>query len=87
MNTERKLLSIRDLHVEYITDDATFYAVNGLDIDIHVGETVGLVGETGAGKTSTALSIMRLLPDRIGKITRGQIFLNRCVCCAAKLFR
>lgn len=73
---KQKLLAIEDLYVQYETDDSTVYAVNGLNIDIDAGETVGLVGETGAGKTSTALSIMKLLPDRIGKISQGKIILN-----------
>ena len=73
---DNTLLSIKNLHIEYRTDDATVYAVNGLDLEVHAGETVGLVGETGAGKTSTALGIMRLLPDRIGHITGGTITLN-----------
>lgn len=72
----RRLLTIENLSVQYETDDSVVYAVNGLDIEIFSGETVGLVGETGAGKTSTALSVMRLLPDRIGKITGGTILLN-----------
>jgi len=71
-----KLLDIRDLHVQYETDDGIVYAVNGLDLDINKGETLGLVGETGAGKTTTALSILKLLPDRIGKVTKGSITLN-----------
>lgn len=76
MEKKERLLTVKNLHVQYATDDATFYAVNGLDIDINAGETVGLIGETGAGKTSTALSIMRLLPERVGKITEGTILLN-----------
>lgn len=68
-----KLLDIKDLSITYITDDATIYAVNGLNMELYRGETLGLVGETGAGKTTTALAIMRLLPDRIGKITSGSI--------------
>lgn len=75
-DNSQEILTIQNLHVRYKTDDSTVYAVNGLDISIHVGETVGLVGETGAGKTSTALSIMRLLPDRVGEITEGRIILN-----------
>ena len=71
-----KLLDIKDLYVAYDTDDATVYAVNGLDLSIDAGETVGLVGETGAGKTTTALSVMRLLPQRVGKITHGSITLD-----------
>ncbi len=71
-----KLLEIKDLHVVYETDDSTVYAVNGLNIDINQGETLGLVGETGAGKTTTALSIMKLLPDKIGLIKKGEIVLD-----------
>jgi peptide/nickel transport system ATP-binding protein len=73
---EEKLLEIKDLHVEYITDDARVFAVNGLNLDISRGETLGLVGETGAGKTTTALSVLKLLPERTGKITRGSIRLG-----------
>lgn len=71
-----ELLKIKGLHVVYKTDDATVYAVNGLNLCVKAGETMGLVGETGAGKTTTALSIMRLLPDRVGEITKGEIFLD-----------
>ena len=70
------LLTIKDLHVVYSTDDAMVYAVNGLNLSLKKGETLGLVGETGAGKTTMALSIMRLLPDKIGKITQGEILLD-----------
>ena len=70
------LLEIRDLHVEYKTHDGTVYAVNGVDLSLGRGETLGLVGETGAGKTTTALSILRLLPDRIGQIRSGKILLD-----------
>ena len=73
--TER-LLEIEDLWVEYETDDATVYAVNGLNLTLDRGETLGLVGETGAGKTTSALSVMRLLPDRIGKIKKGKITMD-----------
>lgn len=70
------LCEIRDLHVEYHTEDDVVYAVNGLNLDIVKGETLGLVGETGAGKTTTALSILNLLPDRLGFITDGSIQLG-----------
>lgn len=71
-----KLLEIKDLHVMYKTDDADIYAVNGLNLTVNKGETLGLVGETGAGKTTTALSILKLLPKKIGFITKGSIELN-----------
>lgn len=71
-----RLLEIRQLFIEYETDEATIYAVNGLNLCVNKGETLGLVGETGAGKTTTALSIMKLLPDRIGTIRNGEIVLD-----------
>ena len=71
-----KLLEVKDLHVMYSTDDDNVYALNGVDISVEKGRTLGLVGETGAGKTTLALSIMRLLPDRVGFITRGGITLE-----------
>ena len=71
-----KLLEIRNLNVEYDTEISTVYAVNGLDLDLNYGETLGLVGETGAGKTTTALSVIRLLPDGIGFVTDGSITLD-----------
>ena len=71
-----KLLEIENLSVEYNTEIATVYAVNGLSLSLNYGETLGLVGETGAGKTTTCLSIMRLLPEGIGEITEGKIVLD-----------
>lgn len=70
------LLRIKDLNVIYETDEATVYAVNGLNLSINKGETLGLVGETGAGKTTIALSIMKLLPERVGYIKKGEIILD-----------
>lgn len=67
------LLEIRDLHVEYDTDDAVVHALNGLNLTLRRGEKLGLVGETGAGKTTMALSVLRLLPQRVGNITQGSI--------------
>ena len=56
-------------------------AVNGISFSLREGETLGLVGETGAGKTTTALGIMKLLPERTARITSGQIlFEDRDIC-------
>ncbi len=70
------LLEIKDLHIHYVTDDGTVRAVNGVTMSIEKGETLGLVGETGAGKTTTALGIMRLVPDPPGKIIKGSILFE-----------
>jgi len=67
------LLNIEDLHVQYDTSEGTAYAVNGISFSLKRGETFGLVGETGAGKTTTALSILKLLPQKVGNITKGKI--------------
>lgn len=67
------ILDIKDLSVIYKTDLETVEAVNGIDLRIGKGKTLGLVGETGAGKTTTALSIMRLLPSNTGRILKGSI--------------
>lgn len=69
----KKLLEINDLVVRYHTDSGIAEAVNGLTLSLDSGETLGLVGETGAGKTTTALSVMRLLPEPVGVIARGSI--------------
>ena len=68
-----KLLEIKDLNVIYKTDIETVNAVNGISISLDKGKTLGIVGETGAGKTTTALSILRLLPERTGIIKKGSI--------------
>ena len=66
-------LKIRDLRIEYRTDEAIVNAVNGIDLDLAKGEVLGLVGETGAGKTTTALAVLGLLPERTAHITSGSI--------------
>ena len=70
------LLQITDLHVQYTTERAVGNALNGFNLTIHKGESMGLVGETGAGKTTAALSILNLLPKPAGKITKGEILYN-----------
>ncbi len=69
-------VEIRDLKVEYRTMDGIVKAVNGLDITIGKGSTLGLVGETGAGKTTTALSMMGLVQSPPGIITSGEIIVE-----------
>lgn len=77
MNKEKEaLLKIKNLHVQYNTEEGIVKAVNGLSMVVKKGQTLGLVGETGAGKTTVALSILKLVPDPPGEITAGEIFLN-----------
>ena len=71
-----RLLEIKDLVAEYHTDEADVHALNGVSLSLDKGETLGLVGETGAGKTTTALSIMQLRPKRIGEIKSGEILFE-----------
>lgn len=74
MCERKELLSIQDLSVHYITKDmGTCKAVNNVSFNIYEGETIGLVGETGAGKTTIALSILGLIPSPPGKIVDGKI--------------
>lgn len=70
---KNKMLEVSDLKIKYITEDETVDAVNGVSFSLNEGETLGLVGETGAGKTTTALGIMRLIPNPPGKILSGEI--------------
>ncbi len=71
-----KVLEVKDLKVRYVTEDGIVEAVNGIDIVIEKGKTLGLVGETGAGKTTTALSVLRLIPEPPGEIVSGSIILD-----------
>ena len=68
-----KLLEIKDLRIEYVTEGVAVQAVNGISFSIEAGQSMGLVGETGAGKTTTALSILRLLPKYTAKVRSGSI--------------
>lgn len=75
-NTKKNLLEIKDLSVHYVTEESTVRALERLNLDLGYGETLGLVGETGAGKTTTALSILRLLPTPPSKILDGEILFD-----------
>ena len=68
-----KLLEVKDLVIKFHTDDGVVSAVNGLDLSLSAGETLGLVGETGAGKTTSALAIMGLVDSPPGRIHSGEI--------------
>lgn len=71
---QEALLEIDDLSVHYITrDSGTCKAVNNVTLSLHKGETLGLVGETGAGKTTIALSILRLIDSPPGKVVSGTV--------------
>lgn len=70
------LLDIKDLVIRYNTDDGVVFALNGVSLKLNEKETLGLVGETGAGKTTLAKGIMRLIPDPPGKIIGGEVFFE-----------
>lgn len=70
------LLSIKDLTIHYSVDDGVVRAVENMHLEVGKGETLGLVGETGAGKTTTALGIMQLVPNPPGKIISGEIIFE-----------
>ena len=69
------VLEIKDLVVQYVLEDETVEAVNGISFSLKRGETIGLVGETGAGKTSTALAVMNLIPSPPGVIKSGTVLI------------
>lgn len=71
-----KLLEVKNLHITYKSQGMEVRAVNGINFDLHKKETIGIVGETGAGKTTTALGIMQLLAERTGNIEQGEIIFD-----------
>ena len=73
---KEKLLDIKDLSVTYKTEDGIVYAVNNMNLTLEPKETLGFVGETGAGKTTTAMTIMGLLPPPAGKVASGEIMFD-----------
>ncbi|WP_258129488.1 ABC transporter ATP-binding protein [Achromobacter anxifer] len=67
------LLSVRGLHTRFYKDDTVIHAVNGMSLDLWPGEVLGVVGESGCGKSVTALSILRLIPRAAGRVVDGEI--------------
>ena len=75
-NNKQPFLSVKDLVVEYTSGKDVIQAVNGISFDLDKGETLGLVGETGAGKTTVAKAILRILPDPPARIKSGEVWFN-----------
>jgi peptide/nickel transport system ATP-binding protein len=71
-----KFLSVRNLTVEYTSEGRVIHAVNGVSFDLEKGKTLGLVGETGAGKTTIAKAILRILPEPPARIAGGEVFFE-----------
>ena len=67
------ILEIKNLTIHYVTDDEVVKAVNDISITLEEEESLGLVGETGAGKTTTAMGVLGLVPDPPGKIISGEV--------------
>jgi oligopeptide transport system ATP-binding protein len=76
MSLDPALLSVEDLVVRFQTHEGTIYAVNGVSFDLAEGERLGLVGESGCGKSVTNLAMIRLLPQPAGKIDRGRVLFE-----------
>src|SRR6266404_976607 len=70
------ILRVLGLKTSFFTSDGTFQAVNGIDFEVKKGKVLGLVGESGCGKTVTALSVMRLVSDPPGRIVGGKILFQ-----------
>lgn len=73
---KNKIIQVKNLRTSFYNEEGIFHAVNGLSFSVNQGETLGIVGESGCGKSVTALSIMRLIDFSNGKITNGEIIFN-----------
>ena len=76
MNKEALLLNIENLHIHFVSKEETVKALNGVDMKIQRGRTIGLVGETGAGKTTTALAVLNMIAKPQGRVISGKIMLD-----------
>lgn len=76
MKDKNEFLQVKDLIVEYTSEGKIVHAVNKVSFSLERGRTLGLVGETGAGKTSIAKAILRILPEPGGKVAGGEVFLD-----------
>lgn len=76
MSESGNLLEIKNLTVHYVTVDGTVHAVENLNLSLKEGQTLGLVGETGAGKTTTVKAVMQILPDPPAKIIEGEVLFE-----------
>ncbi len=76
LSNMEKLIEVKNVKTYFFTDDGVIKAVDGIDFEIYPGETLGIVGESGCGKSVTSLSIMRLISDPPGKIVEGEILFK-----------
>ena len=75
VNYARHALSVRDLVVDFVQDTGAVRALDGVSLDLHAGRVLGVVGESGCGKSVTARAILRLI-DRPGRIASGRVLLD-----------
>ena len=76
MSENNSFLQVKDLKVEYVTKAETVYAVNGVSFKLKKGSVFGLVGETGAGKTTIARTILRVLQEPPAQLRSGQVLMD-----------
>jgi len=70
------LLQVKDLVSAFDTDEGRVTAVDGVSLEVHAGKTLGIVGESGCGKSVTAMSILRLLPQPMGHVLSGEVLFD-----------